>query len=159
MGENIGTTITAQFASIGGNVASRRAAMAHSVFNVLGVLIIISVFSFYVDMIEKLVPGDSGLMNAEGVYPYIAAHIAMALTFFNVTATIVMLPFLNHLASLVTKIIPDKSETAEGRLKYIGAPGSISVAVGGPMIFEELKRMQGKVRKDMRHLEVTHSAI
>ena len=151
MGENIGTTITAQFAAIGGTVPSRRAAMAHSVFNVLGVVIIISIFSLYVDMIERFVPGDSSFINPDGSYPYIAAHIAMAHTFFNVTATVVMLPFLNPLAKLVTKIIPEKRGAEEGGLKYIGSPGTIPVAMGIPMIYEELKKMQAKVHKTLRH--------
>jgi phosphate:Na+ symporter len=151
MGENIGTTITAQFAAIGGTVSSRRAAMAHSIFNVLGVVIIISIFSFYVDMIEKFVPGLSSFVDAEGNRPYIAAHIAMAHTFFNVTATLVMLPFLNQLAALVSRIIPEKAEAEKAGFKYIGAPGTIPVAMGISMIFEELKRMQGRVHKALRH--------
>ena len=151
MGENIGTTITAQFAAIGGTVSSRRAAMAHSVFNVLGVVIIVSVFSVYVQMVERFVPGDSSFVNAEGTYPYIAAHIAMAHTFFNVTATLVMLPFLNYLATLVMKMVPDKRGLEQGGLKYIGAPGTIPVAMGIPMVFEELKKMQAKVLKALRH--------
>ncbi len=146
MGENIGTTITAQFAAIGGTVTSRRAAMAHTVFNVLGVLIIISIFSLYVGMVENFVPGDSGFMKADGSYPYIAAHIAMGHTFFNVTATLVMLPFLNYLARLVTKLIKDKKGEEEGGLKYIGAPGTIPVAMGIPMIYEELRKMKDKVQ-------------
>jgi len=151
MGENIGTTITAQFAAIGGSIASRRAAMAHSVFNVLGVFIIISFFSPYVAMIEKFVPGSATFVNAEGNYPYVAAHIAMAHTIFNVTATLVMLPFLNYLARLVTKMVPDKLGAEKGSFKYIGAPGTIPIAMGIPMIFEELKRMQRRVHKALRH--------
>ncbi|MEJ2470000.1 MAG: Na/Pi cotransporter family protein [Desulfuromonadales bacterium] len=151
MGENIGTTITAQFAAIGGSVSSRRAAMAHSVFNVLGVVIIIAIFSVYVDMIEAFVPGDSGHINTDGSYPYIAAHIAMAHTFFNVTATLVMLPFLHQLAALVIRILPDRKGEEEGGFKYIGAPGSMPVAMGIPMVYEELKKMQAKVRKALRH--------
>ena len=151
MGENIGTTITAQFAAIGGTIVSRRAAMAHSVFNLLGVFIILSIFAPYVSMIEKFVPGFSGFVNAEGNYPYVAAHIAMAHTFFNVTATLVMLPFLNHLARLVTKIVPEKEGAVKGSFKYIGTPGSMPVAMGISMVFEELKRMQGRVHKALRH--------
>ena len=151
MGENIGTTITAQFAAIGGGVPSRRAAMAHSIFNVLGVLIIVSVFLPYVGFIENFVPGASSFVDAEGNRPYIAAHIAMAHTFFNVTATLVMLPFLNHLATLVTKLVPDKAGEEKGAFKYIGAPGTIPVAMGISMIYEELKRMQGRVHKALRH--------
>ncbi|WP_321365997.1 Na/Pi cotransporter family protein [uncultured Desulfuromusa sp.] len=151
MGENIGTTITAQFAAIGGSIASRRAAMAHSVFNLLGVFIIISFFSPYVGMVEKLVPGVASFTNAEGNHPYIAAHIAMAHTIFNVTATLVMLPFLNYLAQLVIKIVPEKQGAEKGSFKYIGAPGTIPIAMGIPMIFEELKRMQRRVHKALRH--------
>lgn len=151
MGENIGTTITAQFAGIGGSVAARRAAMAHSVFNVLGVVIIVSVFSLYINMIERLVPGLASFVDEAGNRPYIAAHIAMAHTFFNVTATLVMLPFLNHLAKLVSKIVPEKEEAVKGSFKYIGSPGSMPVAMGISMVFEELKRMQGRVHKALRH--------
>jgi len=151
MGENIGTTITAQFAAIGGTIPARRAAMAHSIFNVLGVVIIISIFSLYVSMIEKFVPGASGYVDAEGNRPYIAAHIAMAHTFFNVTATLVMLPFLNHLANLVTRLVPDREEAGKRGFKYIGAPGTMPIAMGISMVYEELKRMQGRVRKTLKH--------
>ncbi len=151
MGENIGTTITAQLAAIGGTITARRAAMAHSIFNVLGVVIIISVFSIYVDMIEKFVPGTASLLDSEGNRPYIAIHIAMAHTFFNVTATLVMLPFIQYLSLLVSKIIPDRDDTGKGAFKYIGAPGTMPVAMGISMINEELKRMQGRVHKALRH--------
>jgi phosphate:Na+ symporter len=151
MGENIGTTITAQFAAIGGTITSRRAAMAHTIFNVLGVVIIISFFSTYVEMIEKFVPGLSSFADGEGNHPYIAAHIAMGHTFFNVTATLVMLPFLGQLAKLVTKMVPEREGAARGAFKYIGAPGTIPVSMGISMVFEELKRMQGRVHKALRH--------
>ncbi len=153
LGENIGTTITAQFAAIGGSIASRRAAMAHSVFNLLGVFIIISFFSPYVSMIEEFVPGLSGFVDAEGNRPYVAAHIAMAHTFFNVTATLIMLPFLNHLAHLVTRMVPEKEGAEKGSFKYLGSPGTMPVAMGISMIFEELKRMQSRVHKALRHAD------
>ncbi len=151
MGENIGTTITAQFAAIGGTIPARRAAVAHSVFNVLGVVIIVAIFAPYVRMIEEFVPGLSSFVDADGNRPYIAAHIAMAHTFFNVTATLVMLPFLNHLAALVTRMVPEKVGAERGSFKYIGAPGTMPVAMGVSMVFEELKRMQGRVHKALRH--------
>ncbi len=151
MGENIGTTITAQFAAIGSSVAARRAAMAHTVFNVLGVVIIVSIFSVYVDMIEKIVPGASAFVAPDGNRPYIAAHIAMGHTFFNITATLLMLPFLKQLARLVTRIVPERSTDGRGSFKYLGSPGSIPVAMGMPMIFGELKKMQARVHKALRH--------
>lgn len=151
MGENIGTTITAQFAAIGGTITARRAAMAHTVFNVLGVIIIISFFSTYVELIEQFVPGDAGFADSTGKYPYIAAHIAMGHTFFNVTATLVMLPFLGQLAKLVTKLVPEREEKTRSGFKYIGSPGTIPVSMGISMVFEELKRMQARVHKALRH--------
>jgi phosphate:Na+ symporter len=151
MGENIGTTITAQLAGIGGTIAARRAAMAHTVFNVLGVIIIISFFSTYVELIERFVPGESSFADAQGYYPYIAAHIAMGHTFFNVTATLVVLPFLGQLARLVTKLVPEREGAARGAFKYIGSPGTIPVSMGVSMVFEELKRMQARVHKVLRH--------
>ncbi len=70
---------------------------------------------------------------------------------FNITATLVMLPFLNHLARLVTRIVAEKEVAAKGSLRYIGPPGSLPVAMGISMVFEELKRMQGRVHKALRH--------
>lgn len=151
MGENIGTTITAQFAAIGGTITARRAAMAHTVFNVLGVIIILSFFSTYVDLIEQFVPGQSSFVDDKGNYPYIAAHIAMAHSAFNITATLFVLPFLGQLAKLVTKLVPEREGAARGAFKYIGSPGTIPVSMGVSMVFEELKRMQARVHKALRH--------
>ncbi len=151
MGENIGTTITAQLAAIGSTVNARRSAMAHSVFNILGVLILISIFSPYVTLVEKIVPGAADFLNPEGNRPYVAAHIAMAHSLFNVTATLVMLPFLGQLEKLVIRIVPETGGGEKGPFKYIGPPGSLPVAMGISMVFEELKRMQGRVHKALRH--------
>lgn len=151
MGENIGTTITAQLAAIGGTINARRAAMAHTVFNVLGVIIILFFFSTYVDLIEQFVPGQSSFVDDKGNYPYIAAHIAMAHSAFNITATLFVLPFLGQLARLVTKLVPEREGAARGAFKYIGSPGTIPVSMGISMVFEELKRMQARVHKALRH--------
>lgn len=150
MGENIGTTITAQLAAIGGTVVSRRAAMAHSVFNVLGVVVIITIFPFFISLVEAVVPGAANFVNGSGARPYIAAHIAMAHSLFNVAATLVVLPFLNPLANFVTRIVAEKDVAAKGAFRYIGPPGSMPVAMGISMVFEELKRMQGRVDRALR---------
>jgi len=110
-------------------------------------------FSPYVSMIEEFVPGLSSFVDANGNRPYVAAHIAMAHTFFNVTATLVMLPFLNHLANLVIRMVPEKEGAEKGSFKYIGSPGTMPVAMGISMIFEELKRMQSRVHKALRHAD------
>lgn len=151
MGENIGTTITAQLAAIGGSVAARRTAMAHSLFNVVGVCILVIIFSPFVALVESLVPGTANFANEAGDRPYIAAHIAFAHSMFNITATLIVLPFLGVLAKLVTRIVPEKEGGPQGSFKYLGAPGSMPVAIGVGMVFEELKKMQGRVHKALRH--------
>jgi phosphate:Na+ symporter len=152
MGENIGTTITAQLAAIGSTVNARRSAMAHSLFNVLGVMILITVFSPYVYLVETIVPGVADFVNSDGHRPYIAAHIAMAHSMFNITATLVMLPFLGSLEKLVVRIVPERDGGEKGPFRYIGPPGTMPVAMGISMVFAELKRMQGRVHKALRHM-------
>ncbi len=152
MGENIGTTITAQLAAIGGTINARRSAAAHSLFNVLGVLILIAVFSPYVRMVEMIVPGVADFVNSAGTRPFIAAHIALAHSLFNVTATLVMLPFLGQLEKLVIRVLPETGAGQKGPFKYIGPPGSMPVAMGISMVFEELKKMQERVYKSLSHV-------
>ncbi|MCD4688616.1 MAG: Na/Pi cotransporter family protein [Desulfuromonadaceae bacterium] len=147
LGENIGTTITAQLAALGSTVTARRAAMAHSVFNVVGVLIIISLFTPFIGLVERLVPGASDYVNSQGGRPYVAAHIAFGHSFFNISATLIMVPFLQYLERLVVKIIPDTGEVGKGPFKYIGPPGSMPVAMGVSMVHEELRRMQDEVHE------------
>ena len=57
MGENIGTTITANLAALSANVSAKRAAFSHLLFNVLGVVWMLFVFSFFVDMVANIVDG------------------------------------------------------------------------------------------------------
>jgi len=151
LGENIGTTITAQLAALGSTFTARRAAMAHTVFNIVGVLIAISLFAPFVGLIETIVPGAADYVNLKGSRPYIAAHIAFGHSFFNIAATLIMLPFLQYLEKVVVKIVPETGEKAKGPFKYIGPPGIMPMAMGISMVHKELKRMQGRVHKALRH--------
>ena len=147
LGENIGTTITAQLAAIGGNVSARRAALSHALFNVSGVCVMIAFFHQYITLIDYLMPGDPDMLNADGSKPLIAAHIALGHTLFNVTATLLALPFLNHLAALVTRIFPDTEELEKTHFKYIRGTGSISSGVSINMASLELENM-GRIVHD-----------
>lgn len=119
LGENIGTTITANLASIGANTMAKRAARAHTVFNVVGVLIIISIFPWFTDLVDTVVFGDANYLLANGKRPYAATHIAAAHSFFNVTATLVALPFLNYLVRLVTWLVPEPKGVEKPRLSFL----------------------------------------
>lgn len=118
LGENIGTTITANLASIGGSFHAKRAAVAHTLFNVMGVIIVLALFHPFVRLVESLVPGlsDMTVSTAEqaaqygaavGTKPFIGQHIAMAHTIFNVTNVIVFAFLVPLLAKLCRIIIPD----------------------------------------------------
>lgn len=120
MGENVGTTITALLASVGGNINARRASRAHAIFNILGVLAIFSFFPLYVQFIDYIVPGDPNAVNSAGEYFNIAVHIATGHTVFNVTATILFLPFLNKLAKFVIEITPDKKGKGPNHFIMLG---------------------------------------
>lgn len=122
LGENIGTTITALLASIGANYHAKRAAIAHTLFNVLGVAVVLALFFPFAALVEKMVPGvaDLTIKTAEqaaqfgmeiGTRPIIGKHIAMAHTLFNITNVLVFTALIPMLAKLCTYIIPTPKET------------------------------------------------
>lgn len=142
LGENIGTTITAILASVGTSTNAKRAARAHAIFNILGVLIVFSFLPLYIDFIEWLVPGKADFLDAEGLKPNIAQHIAASHTFFNVTATIVFLPFLGQLAKLVTKLTPDREGEGKPHLVLVGEASDILPATAIVQADSEVKKMK-----------------
>lgn len=130
LGENIGTTVTANLAAMGTNLAARRTALAHFLFNVIGVTYMLILFPFFIQIISAITPGDADLVLQtqaqadvfglrEGDKPYIARHIANTHTLFNIINTLIFLPFVGILAKLTTMIIRGKDEEAEFALKYI----------------------------------------
>lgn len=130
LGENIGTTITAILASIGANHHAKRAALAHTMFNTLGVVVVLVLFYPFSALIESLVPGmaDLTVKTAEqaskygmeiGAKPYIAQHIAMFHSVFNITNVIVFVPLVGFLAKVVSKIIPEpKTKQRKGAFQF-----------------------------------------
>lgn len=124
MGENIGTTATANLAALGANAQARRAAMAHLVFNVIGVIWVLCLFYPFVDMVCSFVdynPDDHSLTQAQ-----LAARLPIVLaafhTCFNVTNTFVLIWFIPQIEKLVCRIIKPKTteDEEEFRLSYIG---------------------------------------
>lgn len=119
LGENIGTTITANIAALIANTTAKRAALAHTLFNVFGV---ICVLIFYKPII-KLVAGVAEGM--EGISPLTnAAAIPIALsifhTGFNITNVLVQVWFVKYIEKIVTFVIPKKKdEEEEFGLKFI----------------------------------------
>ena len=130
LGENIGTTITANLAAIGTNLAARRTAFAHFLFNSLGVCYMLLFFPFFLNFISSMTPGDADFviqtqdqvarMGGElGDKPFIARHIANTHTMFNIVNTIIFLPLIGLLAKISTVVIRGSDEDIEFHLKYL----------------------------------------
>ena len=119
MGENIGTTLTANLAALSANTQARRAALAHLVFNVFGVLWVLCLFYPFVRTACRLVgvDADAGVENPERLTFVLATFHTM----FNVTNTMILIWFIPQIEQLVSKLIPHKVTEDEFRLKYIGA--------------------------------------
>ncbi|TDT71830.1 phosphate:Na+ symporter [Hypnocyclicus thermotrophus] len=107
LGENIGTTITAFLASIGASVNARRAALAHTIVNVIGVTWVISIFPFFYNIIQNITNHTTDPTTL----------LATAHTSFNVTNALLFTPFITYFAKLLEKLIPStEDETKE--IKY-----------------------------------------
>lgn len=129
IGENIGTTITAQLAVIGANTSAKRAARGHAIFNILGAILMVSIFPYYVDFIDLIIGGEADFTNANGDHPNIALHIATAHTMFNVVNVLVWMPLLGYLHTFVCWLVPMKGEKEIPKLKYLGNASRLSPEV------------------------------
>lgn len=113
-GMNIGTTMTAWLAALNGSAEARQTALAHTLFNVVGTVIIIP---FFVPVILPIATSffphyaDAVVVNGAAAYPHMAAPMAAIHTIFNVVTTCFFFPFSKQFAKLVTRII--KADPAE----------------------------------------------
>jgi len=151
LGENIGTTITANIAASVANTSAKRAARAHTIFNIIGVIWVLAVFGPIVKLICLIMEG-LGFYNpveashqltfiangnveasAELMETYknsLLYGIAMLHTLFNITNTLVLIWFVPLIEKAVVWLVKDpKGETEVFRLKYIS---------GGPLSTAEL---------------------
>ncbi len=128
LGENIGTTITALLASIGGNSQAKRAARAHALFNVLGVLWLAPFFWVFTDFVDQIIGGAADALGDDGSRPYIAAHIAAAHSIFNVVNTIVFVGLIKYVARFVTWITPASRTKEVPHLKHL--PAGVDIGAG-----------------------------
>ncbi len=111
LGTNIGTTVTAQLAALTANRVARQAALAHTLFNVIGVLLM--VFSFFIPWGDE--PAFFHLVRTISGSGSLQRQIANAHTFFNIATTVLLIPFMSVLAKICEYLIPLKEDT----VKYI----------------------------------------
>ena len=159
MGENIGTTATANLAALGANSQARRAALAHLVFNVIGVVWVMCLFYPFVDLVCSLVGYDpkSTSYTVQQLTVKLPVVLAAFHTCFNITNTGVLIWFIPQIEKLVCKLIKNKNkeEDEEFRLRYIGGTTimktpELSVLEAQKEIHsfgERIERMFGMVRE------------
>ena len=116
LGENIGTTITANLAALTGNTQSRRAAMAHLVFNIFGVIWVLCLF-------KPVTMGVSWFVEdiMQTVDPAVAVSFKLSAfhTAFNICNVLILIWFVKFIEKTVCKIIPQKEVDEEYRLRFI----------------------------------------
>jgi len=118
LGENIGTTITANIAAAVGNANARRAALAHTIFNLFGVIWAIALFKPFIGLIEWVI-NTLGMGNSAETPLY---SVSMLHTLFNIINTSLLIWFIPQIEKIVTKMIKEKGPAEEnGKLVYINA--------------------------------------
>ncbi len=124
LGENIGTTITANLAAIVANVHAKRAARAHLIFNVFGVVWMILLFPFFIDLVRWIWEPFQNMLfsNVDGINSsQEELQLSLFHTIFNITNTLLMVGFVPFIAKIVIKMVPSKGELDEEfHLEYIG---------------------------------------
>lgn len=146
LGENIGTTITANIAAIVGNVSARRAARSHLIFNLIGVLWILCIFRLFIKGI------DFCTIQIEGISPYTsAAAIPIALSLFhstfNILNTCILVWFIPQIEHLTKYMVKKQNEDEDEifKLEYIDSGfmkvGEISIELAKKEVQVFSKRM------------------
>lgn len=150
LGENIGTTITANIAAAVGNTSAKRAALAHTVFNLFGVIWALATFPYFLKMTGAITSGIFGIPDpaAEGFAVVVDSAttqtasqtsalygLSMLHTLFNTINTCILIWFVPLIEKIVCAVIKERKNKEEEayRLKYISA---------GPLATPELATEQ-----------------
>jgi len=129
LGENIGTTVTANLAALVANVSAKRTARAHLMFNIFGVTWVLLIFPYFLKLIDMFMEQKHGISildtniskeefnEIRDLYPI---GLALFHTTFNILNTIFLFGFAPFIAKVATKMVPDRGEDDEEfRLKFI----------------------------------------
>lgn len=150
-GSNIGTTITAALAAIGASRVAKRAAAAHTIFNLFGSLVFMLLLRPYSQLVNSILGlightliADSNTGLASMMTPvaeYMRESIAISHTIFNVINTLIWLPFVWLMAKIVRLVIPGEDPVIEKKLAYIDYKVINNPAIAIDLATKELARM------------------
>ena len=128
MGENIGTTITSNVVAMSASVQAQRAARAHLIFNLFGVIWVLCIYKYFVGFVCELVGCDPHAKQQDMVT--LNAALAAFHTAFNVCNVLILIWFIKPMEKVVCLLVPQREgehEDDEMKLKYIGG-GLLSTA-------------------------------
>ena len=149
LGENIGTTITANIAASVGNTQAKRAAMSHTIFNLFGVIWALILFKPFTALVGKVIelfglpnPAAEGFAVVEGSADTSTAALyglSMLHTLFNTINTLILIWFIKLIEKAVVWIIKPKNQDKEPfRLKYISAGPLATPELAAEQAFDEI---------------------
>ena len=157
LGENIGTTITANLAALTANTQARRAAVAHLMFNVFGVLWVLILFEPFIHMVDWLITDFMKVSEADGVA--VSFKLSAFHTCFNVCNVLILIWFVHFIEKTVCKLVPQKEQEEEYRLQFITG-GMLSTAELSILqarkeinLFAERIQRMFRMVKDLLHTE------
>jgi len=125
LGQNLGTTITANLAALIANTSAKRTAMAHMFFNLFGILLILPFFTPFLELISSISEhyGYSPMSSAGQSPEATAAAIPIALsifhTVFNILNTLILLWFVKPIEKFIVRIVKQKDTDEEFKLQFI----------------------------------------
>ena len=146
-GSNIGTTITAIFASIGSGINAKRAALAHSMFNIIGSVLFMFLIPMLAYIVLKITPSNSAAD--------VSRQIANSHTLFNIVNTILWLPFIGILAKIVKFIFPGEDHIIENRPLYLDDKVLGTPSIAMDLATKELARMALITEEMMETAEIS----
>jgi phosphate:Na+ symporter len=156
MGQNIGTTITANIAALTGNTQARRAAMAHLLFNVFGVVVVLLIFKPFTGAVSWFV---TEVMHQTDPATRVAFELSAFHTAFNVFNVLLLIWFVKAIERIVCFILPSKENDEEYRLRFISrgllstAELSILEARKEIHLYAERSQKMFKMVQDLLHTE------
>jgi len=171
LGENIGTTITAELASIVGNVHAKRSARIHSLFNIIGVTWMLLIFPYFLQFVEFVAIGmgfpsplqwgnnmDLANLNEDDMKTRVTSvtyGLSAFHTMFNLINVVVLIGFAHKLAAIAEKMVKPKDEDDEKfSLEYIGGGVMASVELSLLEAKKEISNFGKVIAKMMKHLDL-----
>src|SRR5690625_6665369 len=126
LGENIGTTVTANIAALVGNVNAKRAARFHLVFNVIGVcwmLLVLNPFLAGIDgVIQSFAPASGSIFGSDQTSrAYVTLGLSLFHTSFNLLNVLLVAGFVPRIVAFIERTQKEKREKGPQRLQYISA--------------------------------------